>query len=56
MVKLNKLRIDLVKEIKKIFKINEDDPEKVLNNFHHFIKDVSSDNLIKKRIELIKNK
>ena len=54
MVKLNKLRIDLVKEIKKIFKINEDDPEKVLNNFHHFIKDISSDNLNKKRIELIK--
>ena len=53
-VQLNKLRIDLVTEIKKIFKINEDDPEKVLNNFHHFIKDISSDNLNKKRIELIK--
>ena len=54
MVKLNKLRIDLVKEIKKIFKINEDNPEKVLNKLHQFIKEISADNLNKKRIELIK--
>ncbi len=51
--KLDKLRIDLVKEIKKIFKINENNPETVLNNLHHYIKNIPSDKLNKKRIELI---
>lgn len=52
---LNKLKIEILKKVKKIFSIKHKNPDYVLNNFHKIVKNLGEVELNDKKVKLIKS-